>query len=133
LWPISSEGGGMKIYLAGPIMNCTHEEIHEWREYVKNQLPGFEFYDPSQFEEGLDSTKTVEEDKRLIDESDVVLVNLFKLGIGTIMEIFYAWTWGKNILVVTKDYKDNCWLKYHTSFVFEDLDSALQLLKKEKL
>lgn len=124
----------MRIYLAGPMQFCTQEEIKGWREKVKATLDSrFEYYDPSEFEEGSDPTKTVELDKEYLSKCDIILVNLFKLGVGSVMEILLGWMLGKKVLIVTKEYKDNCWLKAHSSFIFDDLDSALQLLQKEKL
>src|SRR5512135_812368 len=92
------ESPKMVVYLAGPIDGCSQEECSDWREKMKQELPDVEFLDPMRRQfEGYDYKtgkwnnkldeqvieEVVEGDKMDILNSDVVIANCWKIGVGT--------------------------------------------------
>lgn len=126
----------MKVYLCGPIMNCNDSECKDWREYVKSNYNG-ECLDPMlrdyRGKEGDFSIEIVEQDKKDIDECDIVLVNYVKPSIGTSMEMLYAWERDKEIYVVTVEDKEKLspWLLYHCHVIFKDFDHVIRMLNNK--
>lgn len=127
-----------KVYLCGPINGCTDEEANGWRDLAKYYL---QYYDKDAFtvrtpkmipidpmkrdyrgQEGDTYREIVDLDKLDIRNSDALLVYYEKPSVGTSMEIFYAWTLGKPIVVVTPSGTNiSPWLKYHsTKIIYSD-------------
>jgi nucleoside 2-deoxyribosyltransferase len=123
----------MKVYLAGPIFQCEDHECISWREEAKEQLKGFEVMDPMERDfrgaEAENYRRIVEEDKRLIDGADILLVNQVKVSVGTSMEILYAWQNGKRVVVVTENGGNSPWLLYHAHKILRSLDEAVSYIR----
>ena len=125
----------MKVYLCGPIRDCTDDECITWRKQARKTLG--DVIDPmardyrGQEEEKEVTKEIVELDKMDIDNSEALLVNYFKPSTGTAMEILYAWERNKPIIVVApkKEVKNNPWLKYHSTHIVETFKEAFRLLK----
>ncbi len=84
-----------KIYLCGPIMDCSGEESGSWRQRAKERLAGrFVLLDPMRRnfrDREIDSAnEIVEFDLQDVRDADMLLVNYSKASIGTAMEVFYA-------------------------------------------
>lgn len=143
------QGGAyrMTVYLAGPIDNVSGEESSGWREKVKEALPDINFLDPlrrkwegfnydtGQWNEGADPsiddfTEIVERDKADISDSDIVLVYHNKPGVGTSMEILYAFELGKYVLTIGCTGRPlSPWILYHSTKIVKTLDEAIDALK----
>jgi len=127
--------GRPKVYLAGPIENCTDAEAGEWREYATVELNkiGYDVLDPFRRDYRGVADKyykeIVEEDKKEIRETDYIIANCFKPSAGTSMEIFMAWDIGKPAIVVVSG-PTNPWIKYHAREAVETLEDAFAVLKK---
>jgi nucleoside 2-deoxyribosyltransferase len=88
----------MKVYLAGPIKDCTKEEAWRWRYRLQELRPDIEWLMPpdlnERFHKGLltekDKVKLVEDDKAMIERSDAIIANVWKDSVGTAMEVIYA-------------------------------------------
>jgi len=88
----------MKIYLAGPIKDCTKEEAWRWRERFQQLRPDFDWLIPpdlsDRFELGLlideDKVELVRDDRDMISKSDCIIANIWKDSVGTSMEIMLA-------------------------------------------
>ena len=119
----------MRLYLAHALRA---------RHYVRRMELWFEartgielvnpFYDASEREDiakidsgkqapygpGLDPVKIVEGDLKTIDACDGVLgyVKLGMPSIGTYIELWYAYTKGKPVYVMTKNWANHPWLRY---------------------
>jgi len=124
----------IKVYLAGPMMDCNKEEMLDWRKKVKMDLKpyGVKFLDPTRRSKrkNLSSSYIVDCDKKDILNSDIVFVNLWKHSIGTSMEVLFAWENNKGIICCAqKDIMNNIWLKHHTGFVEDNLYDAIRRLK----
>lgn len=110
-----------RIYLCGPINGCTDDEANNWRTAVKDFFK--DTLDPMvrdyRGKEAVAYREIVDLDKRDVRDSDIILVNYDKPSVGTSMEVFYAWTLGKPIIVWCKpDAVVSPWLRYHsTTFV----------------
>ena len=137
------------VYLCGPIAGCDDNEAHDWRDYVNGELSYnglFRCLDPmrrdyrnthnvGQNEEGLPweiVKEIIELDKRDITESDVLLANLLpqKKAVGSNMEIMYAWTQGKLVvLVVPEGSSVSPWHRYHAQKVVHTLDDAIRYIQ----
>lgn len=124
-----------KIYLCGPINGCTDAEATNWRNAVKLYYDNA--IDPMKRDyRGKELTnyrEIVDLDKRDIRACDIVVVNYDKPSVGTSMEVFYAWTLGKPIIVWCKeDAKLSPWLIYHSTSIVHTLDDALSKIEEIK-
>lgn len=94
----------MRVYLAGPINGCTDDECSTWRNTLKRMLPEVSWVDPMvrdyRGREQVAYREIVEGDKRDIDSSHIVLVNYVKPSVGTSMEVLYAWSAYKPVVVI---------------------------------
>lgn len=129
----------MKVYLAGPIANCSDKETNEWREIATERLTkiGLEILNPMRrdyrdvsIDDEL-AKRIVEDDKKDIDESVFVLANYWKNGAGTSMEIFYANSIGKTVITVAKK-PISPWIRYHSNLVCDSLDEAIKEIEQIK-
>jgi hypothetical protein len=122
------------IYLAGPIAQCTPEEMHGWREEVKSELAGlYSFKDPTD-RLNAPPNEIVEGDKKDIIESDIVLANYWKIGTGTAMEIMFTHMVDRRRLMLTVVHGNygepvSPWIKIHSDHIFRGLDKAIVYLK----
>ncbi len=126
----------MKVYLAGPIFNCTDKECRDWREYAAEKL-NCTTIDPMRRDyRGIEEesvAKIVELDKLDIMETDCVLVNYGDIppgSMGTAMEILFAWEQHKTIITVTSQSKVSPWLTYHSTLILRSLDAAIVYINR---
>jgi hypothetical protein len=127
----------MKLYLCGPINGCTDEECIDWREAAKKRFPNS--IDPMRRDyrgresfSGRESThvdEIVELDKVDVEEADALLVNHPNPSVGTSMEVFFAWTFGKYIVVVCPEgVTQSPWMIYHSDHIVHTFEEAYNLL-----
>ena len=120
-----------KVYLCGPINGCTDTEATEWREEVKKFYP--KSIDPMvrdyRGKEAGSYREIVDLDKRDVRGCDCLLVNYVKPSVGTSMEVFYAWTIGKPIIILcASDAIISPWLRYHSTCFAHSLDEAVNAI-----
>lgn len=130
------------VYLSGPIADCTDKEAGEWRQYATTAfaLYGIKTIDPFiqrdyRDKRDYNEAEVVEADKADIDASDALLVNYWKTGTGTAMEVLYAWERKKRIITVfPKDLREaSPWLRYHSEKMTSlGLIHAIQLIVELK-
>lgn len=123
----------MKVYLCGPINGCTDEEAKDWREAAKRHFP--QAIDPMKRDyrgrEDVAYREIVDLDKRDVRAADAVLVNYVKPSVGTSMEVFFAWTMGKPVIVwCAPDASISPWLRYHSTALVTSFDDAMRKLPK---
>lgn len=121
------------VYLAGPIHGCADAEVKEWRARAKWLIePYYEVIDPATWDfrgsEDEHVAEIVERDKTAISVSDRVLVNLWRLGAGTCMEILEAWNLEIPVVVIVPEGPVSPWIRYHANAVVGTLDEAVALL-----
>ena len=129
----------MLIYLAGPIFGCADSECRDWRATVRGILADYvrhwdhDVIDPMdrdyrgrEDEPGI-AREVVEGDKDDIRRCDVVLVYYDHPSVGTSMEVFYAHSIGKRVVVfnVTGG-RLSPWLRHHATRVCATLEDAVR-------
>ena len=126
----------MRVYLSGPIKDCSDEESLEWRQIAEEYLHTrkIKTLNPARRDYRDDPTAhlpaLVEDDKIDIELSDVVLVNFIRPSVGTSMEVLLGWQHGKRVIVVSPDWTDDAWLVYHSHNIYRTLDEALARIEE---
>jgi nucleoside 2-deoxyribosyltransferase len=123
----------MSIYLCGPINGCTDAEANNWRSAVKAHFA--DCIDPMvrdyRGKEAESYREIVDLDKRDVRQADVILVNYDKPSVGTSMEVFYAWTLGKPVIVWCRlDAVISPWLRYHSTVIVHHLTDVLVAIQR---
>jgi nucleoside 2-deoxyribosyltransferase len=127
-----------RIYLCGPIMDCTATETKDWRTRAKERLAGrFILLDPmrrSFRDHEIDSAnEIVEFDLQDIRDSDLLLVNYSKASVGTAMEVFYAsHDLGRFVIAFAPFSFKDCspWMVRYCTRITPTLDAALDYVEK---
>jgi len=128
------------IYLAGPINGRATKDITQWREEAKTIWPGA-CLDPMRRDyRGREMEPTIAEDivngdMKDIRASDGILVYYDGPSVGTAMEIFYAKSVLKKIVVIVykAETTPSPWLVHHSDFICGDLQEALRFLRNRLL
>lgn len=137
----------MKIYLAGPINGCNDYDAITWREWFKGReyygptgplvprLKNCEFIDPMKRDyRGKELThyrEIVDLDKIDIQNTDIIVVMYVKPSVGTSMEVFYAWSLGKPVIVINESEGPvSPWLIYHSTTIVETKEDCVLKIKE---
>lgn len=125
------------VYLAGHIGLEKAEHDMSWREYAaeklnkegittKNPLEG----KPTEFWKDYSPKEIMVRDLKDVAGADLVLACMEegRTSIGTPSEMFYAYSIGVPVVLVTKsnEVKNNYWAQGLTVRIFEELDDALK-------
>lgn len=126
------------VYLSGPIEHHPDNGV-EWRERIPEAYPSFDYLNPLDsyspddvHKENVTARDIVENDKRMILDSDALLVQ-WPEGIekcGTPMEILYAFNQGLEVAVWyigSEPYEK--WLQYHSHIITSNLEDCLNYLE----
>lgn len=123
------------VYLCGGIFGLKDYDCKSWREVAKIKLH-CNILDPMRNDyrgkEDVSYRIIVEDDKKDIDKSDIILVNAMKASWGTAMEIMYAYMHNKIIISVI-DSNISPWLKYHSTFIYKSFDDAIERINSEDI
>src|SRR5271166_348562 len=94
-----------KVYLAGPMTNCSERQKTEWRKKLKSALvkEGFRCLDPTD-EYARKGALAVTAD---IEEADVVIANMWRESIGTSIGIIQARRMGIPVILFDPHYIDS--------------------------
>lgn len=122
------------LYLAGPINGLVDDECTVWREKIKEALGSqFEMLDPMRRDyrgkEDVAYKEIVQGDIQDINDCDVFLANAWKASWGTGMEVFYATSVNKYVVIVCPDKYPSPWLLHHSDVIFRGLDDAITFLR----
>lgn len=119
------------VYLAGPISNCNEKQKLGWRKTIKSQLDqlGHTHIDPTEHTQNWSPFEEMVE----IDTSDVVIANIWKESIGTVVGIIQALRRGKPVILIDSNYLDSSVLKTFVgeNFIVRGLDQAIHKLQKD--
>jgi nucleoside 2-deoxyribosyltransferase len=119
------------VYLAGPIYEQDDTCIR-WRKAAQKILrtknimsiaPTDVDYRGYERREQT-ANEIVKRDKRWIIDCDTVLAKCDFPSYGTAMEIMFAWSLQKQIIVVTNSHSP--WIRYHACRVFPTVEEALE-------
>ncbi len=130
---MKKENNMTKVYLCGPINGCTDAEASNWRDEMKEHFPNS--IDPMKRDyRGVEEAayrEIVDLDKRDVRECDIVLVNYIKPSVGTAMEVFYAWTIGKPVIVwCADDTVISPWMRYHSTAFVHSVPAVIDKVKE---
>jgi nucleoside 2-deoxyribosyltransferase len=141
------------VYLAGPITGLTYGNATEWRKLVKDAMPShISTLSPMRGKQRLELLKDEQikmsyEDNPLTSEKgintrdyydvmrcDALFVNLLgaqKVSIGTVMEIAWARTTQKPVILVMEkgNVHDHAMLRYACGFIVSTLEEGIEVLK----
>lgn len=127
----------IKVYLCGPINGCSDDEAMTWREWFKQNPSATEFcfVDPMKRDyrgrEVEDYREIVELDKKDVREVDALVVMYTQPSVGTSMEIFFAWTIGKPVILINESNKPlSPWMRYHATAIVRTKELALAKMKE---
>lgn len=141
-------GISFRVYLAGAITGLTPEQAKTWRNYVKRQLPGIQFFDPLRSEPEMGgiyrqsngdakygTTKAIFS-KNFFDimHCDIMLAYLPKElpnpSYGTIWEIGVAVGLRKQIILVSDDKTlvEHPDIKESCGWILDNLDDAIEVI-----
>jgi hypothetical protein len=125
------------VYLAGPMAGCDDKQAADWRDNASAMLgKNYRILNPmvrdyrSGWVYGVDDRIIVEGDKNDIQNSDILLVNPWKISVGTSMEVLYAHACGKMIVVVGDLGSMSPWMAYHASRIYTDVKTACDYLNR---
>lgn len=129
----------LRIYLSGTISEVDYRDmVHDL--YGKD----FDILDPLienaelQEEKETRGNEIVEADKRLIEESHVLVAILRTYTAGTIMEIKHAHDLGLPVFIITrtveglKGIDQDIWVKYHSNKAFFSVRACFAHIKKKE-
>ena len=120
----------MKVYLAGPIDDCSDAECYDWRIFVTQELFDHKMINPMRRDYRGQELSSINEivvlDKLDIQNCDVFFANCPKPSIGTAMELLHAYSFDKIIItVIPIDETPSPWLIYHSTKIFTSLKEAV--------
>jgi nucleoside 2-deoxyribosyltransferase len=112
---------------------CTIEEMRGWRDELKKDFPEINWIDPCDRSYGPQQWRQlVEDDISDIKKSDFMLVNFWKSGVGTSMEMVVARQQLIPVITVTPDFKmTSPWVRYFSDYLVEDFDHAIKIIKMQ--
>lgn len=91
----------LSIYLAGPVSNCNETQKLRWRKDIRRELKEeFDFIDPTEKQATWDPKDEIVD----IDRADVVIANLWRESIGTVIGIIQARRRGKPVILIDPNF-----------------------------
>lgn len=139
------------IYLSGPI-RCVDDNGHGWRETVKEQYSEFNYnspldafdpeevevlndpvdFDPEEEKEQVYPSEYVFSDKKMINESEVILIGIPDVKArGTMMEAMYGYMRGTPFFVwVIDGQEESGWIFDHCEFMSDNLDEVMREIRE---
>jgi hypothetical protein len=127
------------VYLAGPISGRSDAECRDWRSYAAAHLfcliadPMARDYRGREQEPGV-AAEIVEGDKADITACVAVLVHFDRPSVGTSMEVLFAWTIGKYVVIANVSGAPlSPWLLYHSHAQTTSLADAVELVNARVL
>lgn len=106
---------------------------NNWRDKTKKLLKSYKvtFYDPDEFENATNMATIVNFDKSIISRCDLVIANITRYSPGTSMEVLFAYNLNIPVLLVADDDAiKHPWLKYHSSFIVDDINKIKPIIDK---
>lgn len=124
------------VFLSGPMRGIDRKEGIAWRQkaeiLLRNNFQVLQAYRGREKEETFtDPRGAVIRDKNDIIKSEIVLVNdtYDNLSmIGTSMEVLYAHSLDKVVIVFGKAHSKDYWLNYHSHIRTDTLEEACQII-----
>ena len=124
--------GKFRVYLAGPISDCNDDQKIKWRNEVKKQYSGsFDFSDPidNLLPKNATNSDIIKEDIRAIEESDGVIVNMWRESVGSAMGMIHAHIAGKPVVVSNPSFIGSKALEFYSDALTNTPLKAAKILK----
>lgn len=125
----TTEKRSLSMYLAGPITNCNDKQQTVWRREITSKLAelGHKCIDPTRHTDWRALREMLE-----IDRSDVVIANLWRESVGTVIGIVQARRKGKPVILIDPNYLENITLRHLVGeeFIVHSIDKAINLLPR---
>lgn len=126
------------VFLSGPMRGIPRKEGIAWREETKKLLGGsfkilHAYRGREEKETFPDARGAIIRDKNDIKRSDIVIVNdTFENAsmIGTAMEVYYAYSNEKPIIIFGHAHDKDYWLNYHSHIRVDTLKDACDVVKR---
>lgn len=127
-----------RVFLSGPMRGIPRKEGIAWREKARRLL-GSKFHvlhayrGREEKETFTDPRGAVIRDKNDIARSEIVIVNDTLVNasmIGTAMEVFYAHSLDKVVIVFGNGHEKDYFLNYHSHLRVKTLENACEIVKK---
>lgn len=126
------------IFLSGPMRGIPREEGIAWREKIRfilgdNFLVLHAYRGREEKETFPDPRGAIARDKQDIRRCDAVIVNDtldYASMIGTSMEVFFAHSLDKPIIIFGRAHEDDYWLNAHSHMRMETLEEVCELMQK---
>lgn len=117
----------IKVYLAGPITNCNSDQKVAWRKHMKSSLrdAGFEPMDPTD-EKARKGALAVSAD---IEEADVIIANMWRESVGTVLGIVQAQRLGIPVILIDQHYLNSPILQSLTDETVRTESAAVNVLR----
>lgn len=115
-----------QVYLAGAMALVSNEHASEWRDQAHTLLHGYGFVvaNPVVLDQESDAGR-VNLDKAIIAASQALLVDGRQPGWGTAMEVMFAHSLHKLIVVWGVDHEEApSWLRHHATIVARPIEDA---------
>ena len=112
-----------RVYLAGPISQCNEAQKRHWRDEVKRSYgKKMTFLDPVEHPVDPDASpyEFVESDLQHIQDSDGLLVNMWRESIGTTLGVAHAHRHGRVIVICDPNHLGNKMLTFFADAVEEN-------------
>jgi hypothetical protein len=127
------EESKLTIYLAGPISHCNERQKCDWRKTAKAALrkKGYACIDPADHRTDWHAYKEIID----IDKSDVLIANLWRESIGTVIGIVQARRSGKPVILIDPNYIDSTVLAeiVGEDHIVRNLEAAINKLDSEAI
>jgi len=126
------------VFLAGPMRGIPRPEGLAWRNEIKKLLePQFKVLHAYRGREDketfTDPRGAVIRDKSDVMRSDIVIVNDTSPNasmIGTAMEVFFAYSLNKTIIIFGEGHPSDYWLNYHCHIRVKALEEACDIVNR---
>ncbi len=121
----------LTVYLAGPYNNCNKRQQTEWRKQIKKELgtSGYKWIDPADHTTDWTPLKEMVD----IERSDLVIANLWRESIGTVVGIVQATRSGKPVILIDPNYIGSAVLEdlVGAGNIVHTIPAAVRKLEKE--
>lgn len=127
------------VFLSGPMRNVDRKESMAWRNKAKTLLePKFKVLHAYRGREikGItipDPRGIIIRDKNDIMAADIVIVNDTYPSasmIGTAMEVFYAYSLSKVVIIFGEAHLEDYWLNHHSHIRVKTLEDACEIVNR---
>lgn len=117
----------LSIYLSGPILGCSEEEIWSWRNKAADLLSGYDVVDVAKLH--LGDPDCVGKDLEQLELCDILLAFPWKYSAGCSMEICYAFNDGTEVVTVANN-DISPWIRHHSTVLVKTFEEAANWIKQ---